>query len=123
MGRKHTIPTLDSRIFTVKLPDGEEKDIKYTFLAEQLFSKLESKGNQYRLFKGIIGHQRLKNSVDKADGFRQAGRKKVCQKTVAGYNLELEWKYSSASWLPLREVKETNSVNVAIYARDNDLME
>ena len=36
--RKHKIPTLDSRIFTVQFPNGEEKDIAYTLLAEQLFS-------------------------------------------------------------------------------------
>ena len=45
------------------------------------------------------------------------------RRTITGYDLELEWKYGITSWLPLKEVKETKSVDIAKYARDNDLME
>ena len=83
VGRRHKIPTLDSRIFTVQFPDGIEKDIAYNLLAEHLFSRVDSEGNQYRLFKGIIGHRKLDSAVDKADGFRRSGRNKVRRRTVA----------------------------------------
>ena len=69
VGRRHKIPTLDSRIFTVQFPDGSEKDMAYNILAEHLFLQVDSEGNQYRLFKGIVGHRRLKNAVGKADAF------------------------------------------------------
>ena len=36
--------------------------------------------------------------------------------------MELEWKDGSMSWFPLKEVKETNSVAVLLYAHDNSLM-
>ena len=36
IGRKHTNPILDSKIFTVEFPDGEQQDISYNTLAEQI---------------------------------------------------------------------------------------
>lgn len=43
--------------------------------------------------------------------------------TAAGWDLEVEWKDGSTSWLPLRELKETNTVEVAEYAERNGIME
>ena len=51
VGRKHRIPTLDSRIYVVEFPAGEEVDISYNTLAEHLFSQVDSEGNQYQIFK------------------------------------------------------------------------
>ena len=45
IGRAHKIPTLDSRVFTVRFHDGEEKDITYSVLAEHLYSQVDSEGN------------------------------------------------------------------------------
>jgi hypothetical protein len=45
IGRAHKNPPLDSRIFTVRFPNGEEEDITYILLAEHLFSQVDSKGN------------------------------------------------------------------------------
>ena len=41
IGRKHTNPILDSRIFTVEFPDGEQQDISYNTLAEQIYSDMD----------------------------------------------------------------------------------
>ena len=45
----------------------------------------------------------------------------VKKKTTAGWDLEVEWKDGSTSWIPLKELKETNSVEVANYAIDNKI--
>ena len=37
------------------------------------------------------------------------------KKTIAGWDFEVEWKDDSTSWLPLKEFKETNTVEVAEY--------
>ena len=41
IGRNHTNPILDSRIFMVELPDGEQQDISYNTLAEQIYSDMD----------------------------------------------------------------------------------
>jgi hypothetical protein len=70
IGRKHSNPVLDSRIFVVEFPDGDQKDITYNIIAEHLFSQVDSEGNQFRLFKEIVNHRRPKRAVEKSDQYR-----------------------------------------------------
>jgi hypothetical protein len=123
VGRAHNNPILDSRIFTVRFNDGEEKDIAYNLLAEHLYSQVDSEGNQYRLFREIINHRTNKRAVDKADMYRVVNGKRIMKQTTAGWDFEVEWKDGQTSWLPLKELKETNAVDVAQYAKDNRLLE
>jgi hypothetical protein len=124
IGRKHTNPQLDSRIFTVRFPDGDEKDISYNLLAEHLFSQVDAEGNQYRLFREIINHRKGKSALEKADQYRVASNgRRIMKKSTAGWDFEVEWKDGSTSWLPLKEIKETNAVEVAQYAKENLLIE
>jgi hypothetical protein len=58
IGHKHQNPILDSRVFAVKFPDGDERDVSYNTIAEHLFSQVDEEGNQYQLFKEIIGHRK-----------------------------------------------------------------
>jgi hypothetical protein len=69
IGRAHANPILDSRQFIIEFPDGDQQDIAYNMLAEHLFSQVDEEGNQYQMFKAIIGHRRKKDAVDKADQY------------------------------------------------------
>ena len=69
VGRKHRIPSLDSRVYTVQFADGEKKDVSYNMLAEHLYSQVDSEGNQYRVYQDIISHRRKSSAVHKADAF------------------------------------------------------
>ena len=82
---------------------------------------MDEEGNQYKLFKEIVGHRKNKRAVDKADQMRPGGRNgKQCKKqTTAGWDLKVKWVDGSTSWLPLKELKETNTVDTARYADDN----
>jgi hypothetical protein len=104
IGRKHRNPILDSHIFTIRFKDGEEKDIAFNVLAEHLYSHVDSKGNQYRIFKEIINHRKNKNAMDKVDGYRTIPNgTRVPKKTVVGWDLEVEWKDGTTAWIPLKE--------------------
>ena len=121
MGRKHSNPILDSHVFVVEFPDGEQKDISYNILAEHLHSQMDDEGNAYKLFWGIIGHREKVGAVDMADQYRQVGNKQVKKKTLAGWDIEVEWIDRTSSWFPLKEVKTSNSVELAEYAMHNHL--
>ena len=124
IGRAHHNQRLDSRIFVVRFPDGDEKDVSYNVLAQHLFSQVDAEGNQYRLFREIIGHRKGKSALDKADQYRiGSDGRRTMKNTTTGWDFEVEWKDGSTSWLPLKEMKETNPVDVAQYARDNRLLE
>jgi hypothetical protein len=70
VGRKHQNPLLDSRVFVVEFPDGDQKDVAYNVLAEHLYSQVDSEGKQYQLFKEIIIHRKNKHTVERSDQFR-----------------------------------------------------
>ena len=124
IGRAHTNPRLDSRIFTVRFPDGDEKDITYNLLAEHLFSQVDAEGNQYRLFREIINHRKGKSALDKADQYRIGSNgRRTMKKSTSGWDFEVEWKDGSTSWLPMKDLKETNAVELAQYAKANRLLE
>ncbi len=57
IGRRHTNPMLDSRVFTVEFPDGEQQDVAFNVLAEHLYSQVDVDGKQYQLFKAIVNHR------------------------------------------------------------------
>lgn len=124
VGRSHSNPLLDSRVFTVRFPDGDEKDLLYNVIAEHLFSQVDSEGNQYRLFQEIINHRRKESAMDKSDQYRiEADGRRTKRKTTAGWDLEVEWRDGSTTWIPLKELKESNPVEVAEYARDNRIID
>jgi hypothetical protein len=47
--------------------------------------------------------------------------KQYKKKTTAGWDLQVEWRDGSTSWLPLKQLKESNPVEVAEYAKANQL--
>ena len=105
VGQKHSNPILDSRVFVVEFPDREQKDIGYNILAEHLHFQMDDEGNVYKLFRGIIGHRKKMGAVDKANQYRQVGNKQVKKKTLAGWDIEVEWIDRTSSWFPLKEEK------------------
>eukprot|EP00590_Aulacoseira_subarctica_P011644 CAMPEP_0172424146 /NCGR_PEP_ID=MMETSP1064-20121228/21716_1 /TAXON_ID=202472 /ORGANISM="Aulacoseira subarctica , Strain CCAP 1002/5" /LENGTH=1711 /DNA_ID=CAMNT_0013165931 /DNA_START=811 /DNA_END=5943 /DNA_ORIENTATION=- len=119
IGRKHRIPSLDSRIYVCEFPDGETCDICYNTIAEHIYSQCDVDGNRYQIFREIINHRRNKNAIDKADQMIQVGNKIHKKKTLAGWDLQVEWKDGSTSWLTLKDLKNSNSVDVAEYAKAN----
>lgn len=109
IGRAHSNPILDSRVFTTRFPDGDEQDILYNTIATHLFSQVDSEGNQYRLFQEIIGHKRKDTAVDKGDQYKTDGNGRcIKRKTVTGWELEVEWRDGTTTWIPLKEMKESN---------------
>ena len=61
--------------------------------------------------------------MEKADQFQTVGNKCYKKKTTAGWELKVEWKGGSTSWITLKSLKETNPVEVAEYAWDNKIDE
>jgi len=110
---------LDSRIYVVEFPDGEQQDVSFNTIAEHLFAQVDSEGNLTRIFKRIVGHQKHPRAINKEDQFRVVNGQRTKKKTTTGWDIEIEWRDGSTSWLPMKEVKATNSVELAKYAVEN----
>jgi hypothetical protein len=100
------------------------KDVGYNILAEHLFSQMDKDGNQFRLFRGISGNPCNRcngNAVDKEDQMRISVKRKVKNKNISGWTLEVEWRDGGTAWIQLKTMKESNDVEVAEYALANQI--
>jgi hypothetical protein len=117
-------PLLDSREYTVEFPDGTTAEYTANIIAENLFSQSDSEGNQYVILKEICDHKKDGRAILKEDGFTTSKNgNKVPKTTTKGWNLLVEWKDGSSDWIALKDLKESNPVELAEYAIANQLQE
>ena len=118
VGRYDQNPRLNSLVYEVEFPDGQVKEYAANVLAENMLSQIDSEGFSTTLFDGIVDYRKDETAVDKADRFlvTKRGRRKLRQTTV-GWKLLVAWKDGSETWIPLKDLKESNPVEVAEFAR------
>ena len=88
--------------------------------SENMYSQVDTEGFQYNLLHEIIDHQRDESAVSKEDMYivTNRGAKRLRQTTV-GWKLLVVWRDGSDQWIPLKDLKESNPLDVADYAKAN----
>ena len=117
-GRRDANPMLDTRIYDVMFPDGTVNKYATNIIAENMYSQVDTEGFQYQLMEEIIDHRVNDRAVLKEDKFintPRGGRK--LRKTTIGWDLKVLWKHGETTWVPLKDIKESNPVEVAEYAK------
>jgi hypothetical protein len=114
---------LDTRILEVQFPDGNVQEYAANVIAEHLYSQVDDKGCRYLLMDEIVDHRKDGLAVA-ADDLCYTDKRGVKQmrRTTKGWQLLLQWKDGSNTWIPLRDLKESNPVDVAEYAVANKLV-
>ena len=121
-GRTDDNPMLNTAVYDVLFPDGAIKQYSANIIAENMWAQVDAEGNQYLVLDAITGHRRHDNAVDKSDQYitTSRGNRKLRQTTV-GWDLCVQWKTGEEQWVPLKDLKESNPVEVADYAKANGL--
>lgn len=85
-----------------------------------MYSQVDTEGFQYNLLHEIIDHQRDESAVSKEDMYivTNRGGKRLRQTTV-GWKLLVVWRDGSDQWIYLKDLKESNPLEVADYAKAN----
>ena len=77
-----------------------------------------------QLMSGIIDHRCNARVVKRDDIFvNSLCGNKVSRKTTVGWDLLIEWKDGTTSWLALKDIKDSYLVQVAEYAVHNKIAE
>jgi len=121
MGCKNCVPTMNSQVYEVEFLNGIRQHIAYNILAEHLLSGIDSEGNQFQNFKEIVDHRKDKHTIEIVDQYYKKNGHQYKKKTTTGWEMEVEWKDGTSSWLPLKTLKETNPVQVTNYAHGNKI--
>jgi hypothetical protein len=123
IGRAHSNPRFDTREYLVEYEDGTTDRYLANTIAENMFSQIDDEGKSHSLMKEIVDHQCDGSALTKEQAQaheRETGKPK---QTTKGWKLCVQWKDDSTTWVPLREIKESNPIEVAEYAYVNQLHE
>ena len=124
LGRPHANPMMDMREYDVEYEDGTTDRYLANQIAENLWSQCDPEGRKHQVFTEIVDHRKDNSAVSIADGFEQGahGHRKP-KKTTRGWDLLVEFVDGSTDWVPLKEVKAGNPVELAEYAVSNKIQE
>lgn len=124
VGRAHRNPLLDTREYWIEFPDGDQEKYAANVIAENLYSQVDSEGRQYAVMNEIVDHRSDATAITKDNGFVVSrGGNRTAKKTTRGWELCVEWKDGTSDWVKLKELKESNPVELAEYAVANLISE
>jgi len=123
VGVGHSNPLLDTRVYEVQFPDGHTEEFAANTIAENIYSQVDEEGNQYLLMQEITDHKKDGSAVAADDKWIHHGYNKQLRRTTQGWQLRVTWKDGTSSWEHLRNLKESNPLQVAEYAVANKLVE
>ncbi len=116
IGTQHPNPLLDTREYEVELEDGTYDSFFANTIAENLWSQCDADGRQFNIIRGIIGHKTDGHAIPVSDGTYMVGGQERLKRPTAGWKINVEFSDGTTDWLPLRDVKESNPIDLAEYA-------
>ena len=124
VGRNDVNPMLSTAVYDVRFPDGAIKQYAANIIAENLYSQVDLDGHEVLVLDSIIDHRKNSDAVLKKDQYfyTNTGQRRLRQ-TTKGWDICVLWKTGEEQWVPLKELKQSNPIELADYAHANNLLE
>jgi hypothetical protein len=124
VGHAHANPFFDTREYEVEFTDGTVERYAMNVIAENMYAQVDNEGNMFQLLDEIMDHKKDDTAIDTANGTVTSANGNVKPKiTTQGWQLLVLWKDKSTSWVKLKDLKESNPVELAEYAVANRIAE
>ncbi|MEM7375799.1 MAG: hypothetical protein AAF587_44825, partial [Bacteroidota bacterium] len=124
LGLANSNPLLDSQKYEVEFSNGELEIMAANILAENILAQVDKEGYKQVLLDKITDHRVLKDAIPRNKGtFKTPSGATRKKRTTCGWDLLVSWKGGSSEWVALKDLKDSYPIELAQYARDNDLME
>ena len=117
VGKANENPMLDTRVYEVEMPDGTYADYHANNLLENILNSVDEDGHTPMVMDEITSHRQNDEAIPMSKGWirtREGSKKRVI--TTKGWDLKVQWQDGSSNWIPLRDIKEANPIEVAEYA-------
>jgi hypothetical protein len=117
IGKANDNPILDTRMYQVEYSDGHKASLAANAIAENMFAQVDAEGNRHVLFKEIIDHRTDGSELNQQDAFitTRSGTKRR-RETTKGYEILVQWKDGSTTWVALKDMKNSYPVQLAEYS-------
>jgi hypothetical protein len=117
-------PILDTWAYKVEWHDGHREQMFANTIAENLFAQVDDEGNRHVLLQDIIAHCYTDEALSEEDAFViVADNIRRRKPTTKGWEICMQGKYGSTSWIPLKDAKDSHPVQLAEYAIAHDLQD
>ena len=121
VGKSNDNPLLDTAEYEVELEDGTTDKVFANTIAQNIYSQLDSEGQEHAIFDEIIDHKKDGGAISIEDGFTGEGTNRKPKKTTRGWKVLVQWKDESTSWVIVKDVRDANPVELAEYAVANQI--
>ena len=118
-GRYDENPILNSIVYEVEFDDGVVQEYAANIIAQSILEQVDADGVSKTMIKAIADYDRDDSiAIPKSDGYitTKSGQRRT-RKTTKGWKLLVQWADTSESWIPLKDMKESNPIEVAEFAR------
>ena len=122
-GQAHPNPMFDTRAYLVEFKDGSVAEYTANVIAENIYSQVDSEGRSFAILNEISGHRKVPGVAVEQDAayIMSSNGNKVPKRTTKGWMLQVEWKGGEHEWIPLKDLKASNPIEVAEYAVANQI--
>ena len=123
IGHTNELPHLNTLMYEVEFEDGQRAPYAANQIAAEIYSQVDDEGRRSLIINDIIDHRfDSKYAVPKSKAYFHHQGQKRRRKTTAGVKLLVRCSDGSETWIPLKDLKESSPVKVALYAKANDLI-
>ena len=102
--------------------DGTVKEYLATVITENLIAVSGDESHSNHFLNEIVDHRKDGKAISKDDDMITRNGRSIQRKTTKGWFLCVKWKDDSTSWVPLKDLKESNLLEVSEYAVANKLV-
>ena len=122
IGGYNDIPTLNTILYDVQFQDGAIKLYSANLIAENILMQVDADGYHRQSMEGILYHSSDNIAVDKKNKWivSKCGRRSMRQ-TTFGWKFRVKWKDGTTTWISLKDLKESNPIEVAKYVTSRSI--
>ena len=123
IGRSNKNPLLDSSIYEVEFDSGETEAYTANIIAEHLYAQVDDEGYTHYILSDIVDHQKDESAIPQGEDAyitTKSGRR-MPKRTSRGWKFCVEWNDGSTSWVTMKDLKDSNPIQLAEYAVNNKL--
>ena len=115
VGRSNANLILDTRVYKVEFPDKHVDEYAANVIAEHMYSQVDSEGHHFMIMDEIVDHEKDRSAVTADAQCITVNGRQHSHKTTKGWKFCIQWIDGSTSWEALKDLKESNPVEIAEY--------
>ena len=124
IGQHHKNPLLNMLMYDIEFPNGDVRKYAANIFAVNLLAQVDPEGYHTNGHGVILDHKRNGMAVPISGKYCKTRQGRQTQrKSTLVWALQIKWKNGSKQWLKLKDLKESNPVDVAVYATARGIQE